>query len=398
MPELIHHAHHAGGALEAVQAALATAQGSADALRVTELRYRRLFETARDGILLLDSGDGSITDANPFMTELLGYSHAELLGKELWEIGLLRDKTAGQEAFLRLQQDGYIRYENLPLETRRGERIEVEFVSNLYRENGHTVIQCNIRDITERKGLEQALAAAAAKHERQSAVLEERDRMAREIHDTLAQGFTGIITQMEAADAALTRSPLSDIPDTLDAFQFQLAVTQTQLEKVQTRVGNARDLARESLAEVRRFVTALRSPLLEVAPLSEALARFLTQRVLETPAKSRYVLEGVPYALPVSTEHCLLRIGQEAIANAVEHAQAGEITVELCFDTGWVRLRVRDDGCGFTPQLPGTGRFGIIGMRERAENAQGILTLVSHLGEGTEVDLTVPIPQESFTD
>ena len=159
-------AHHAASALEAAQAALASAESSADALKISELRFRRLFEAARDGILLLDSDRGRITEANPFMTELLGYTHEEMLGKQLWEIGLLRDKEASQEAFRQLRQEDYIRYENLPLKNQRGERREVEFVSNLYREDGHTVIQCNIRDITERKALERALAAAAAKNER----------------------------------------------------------------------------------------------------------------------------------------------------------------------------------------------------------------------------------------
>ncbi len=144
-------------ALEAAQAAQRSAEAVADGLKTSEVRYRRLFETARDGILLLDSTEGRITDANPFMTELLGYSHDELIGKELWEIGLLQDKEASQGAFRHLEREGYIRYEDLPLENQRGEKREVEFVSNLYRENGHTVIQCNIRDITERKTLEKAL-------------------------------------------------------------------------------------------------------------------------------------------------------------------------------------------------------------------------------------------------
>ena len=143
--------YHASSALEAAHAAQESTEDIADALKVTERRYRRLFETARDGILLLDSQTGQITDANPFMAELLGYSHAEFLGKELWEIGLLKNKAASQEAFHHLQRDHYIRFENLLLETRLGARREVEFVSNLYRENGHSVIQCNIRDITERK-------------------------------------------------------------------------------------------------------------------------------------------------------------------------------------------------------------------------------------------------------
>jgi PAS domain S-box-containing protein len=127
------------------------------ALRASELRYRRLFESARDGILILDPLTRKITDANPFMSELLGYSHAELLNKELWEIGLLTDEKASRSAFRELQKTHFIRYEDLPLQNKAGQRREVEFVSNLYHEDERTVIQCNIRDITERKRAEESL-------------------------------------------------------------------------------------------------------------------------------------------------------------------------------------------------------------------------------------------------
>ena len=98
-------------------------------MRTSEIRYRRLFEAARDGILILDPDTRKITDANPFMTELLGYRHEELLGKELWEIGLLKDEEASREAFRELRENHYIRYEDLPLQTKAGQRHEVEFVS-----------------------------------------------------------------------------------------------------------------------------------------------------------------------------------------------------------------------------------------------------------------------------
>src|SRR5437016_4054071 len=124
------------------------------ALRTSEIRYRRLFEAAREGILIIDPNTRKITDANPFMTELLGYSHEELLGKELWEIGLLKDEEASQEAFRELQENHYIRYEDLPLQTTAGQRRDVEFVSNLYKEDAHDVIQCNIPDTTERRRVE----------------------------------------------------------------------------------------------------------------------------------------------------------------------------------------------------------------------------------------------------
>ena len=126
-------------------------------IRTSEIRYRRLFEAARDGILIVDPINRQITDANPFMSELLGYPHDELLGKELWEIGLLKDEKASRSAFRELKKNHFIRYENLPLQNKAGQRREVEFVSNLYEEDGRKVIQCNIRDITERKHAEESL-------------------------------------------------------------------------------------------------------------------------------------------------------------------------------------------------------------------------------------------------
>ena len=131
-----------------------------EALRNSEVRYRRLFETAQDGILILDAGTGQITDANPFLLEMLGYKLGELLGKQLWEIGLFRDRALAEAAFEKLQKEGYIRYEGLPLETKYGQRREVEFVSNSYEVDHQKVIQCNIRDITERKLLEVKLQQA----------------------------------------------------------------------------------------------------------------------------------------------------------------------------------------------------------------------------------------------
>ena len=123
-------------------------------LLASEVRYRRLFEAARDGILILDADTGEIVDVNPFLIEMLGYSHTEFLGKQLWEIGIFKDIVANKAAFLKLQEERYIRYENLPLETKDGRLIWVEFVSNAYDVNGKQVIQCNIRDITERKQAE----------------------------------------------------------------------------------------------------------------------------------------------------------------------------------------------------------------------------------------------------
>ena len=122
----------------------------------SEMRYRRLFESAKDGILILDAETGMIVDVNPFMTELLGYSHKEYLGKSIWDVGHFKDIVANKDNFMELQQKEYIRYEDLPLETSTGKIAHVEFVSNVYIVNNQKVIQCNIRDINERYRAEEA--------------------------------------------------------------------------------------------------------------------------------------------------------------------------------------------------------------------------------------------------
>lgn len=131
--------------------AMTEKKNAADLLRESALRYRRLFESAQDGILILDFHSGLIKDANPFIVQLLGISRDELIGKELWEIGATVDKLAALQAFATLQDTGYVRYDDLPLKTKDGKLINVEVVSNAYGVNGERVIQCNIRDITDRK-------------------------------------------------------------------------------------------------------------------------------------------------------------------------------------------------------------------------------------------------------
>jgi len=125
-----------------------------EALRLSESRYRRLFETAQDGILLLNSATGQIEDVNPYLIDMLGYSHGEFLGKKLWEVGAFSDTVQSKEMFAELQTKGYARFDNLPLKTKAGKSVDVEFVSNAYRCEGLKVIQCNIRNISARTAAE----------------------------------------------------------------------------------------------------------------------------------------------------------------------------------------------------------------------------------------------------
>jgi PAS domain S-box-containing protein len=127
-----------------------------ESLHGSEIRYRRLFEAAKDGVLILDAASGKVVDVNPYLIELLGISYSDILGKELWELGFFKDIASNKSKFLELQLKKYARYENLPLETATGTILNVEFVSNVYLVGHKKVIQCNIRDITDRRKKEEA--------------------------------------------------------------------------------------------------------------------------------------------------------------------------------------------------------------------------------------------------
>ena len=148
----------------------------AQILKDSEVRYRRLFEAAQDGILILDAQTGAIDDVNPYLIDLLGYSHAEFVKKKLWEVGAFKDIDASKIAFNLLQEHRYIRYKNLPLRTKSGQLIQVEFVSNVYLADGRDIIQCNIRDATDRSQIEEAFRVT--------------ERLYRSLFDNMLNGIT----------------------------------------------------------------------------------------------------------------------------------------------------------------------------------------------------------------
>src|SRR6267143_943432 len=214
-----------------------------------------------------------------------------------------------------------------------------------------------------------------AEQGKQSAVLEERNRMARDIHDTLAQGFTGIIVQLEAAE---------------DIFR-------ENADGASAHILRAKSLARESLAEARRSVWALRPRVLEASDLAGALRHLANELIKGTRMEVKFSAWGAARRLPPETENNLLRIGQEALTNVLKHAQASMVGVELAFEEESVQLSILDDGQGFDPEVKTTGRgFGLVSMRERARAIGGELTLLSRAGGGTQVLVAVPLaPQHS---
>ncbi len=211
-------------------------------------------------------------------------------------------------------------------------------------------------EVSQRKQAEAALRAAS--------ILEERNRMAREIHDTLAQSFTGIIVQLGNASRLMSTNPMA----------------------AQTHVQTSRDLARTGLAEARRSVEALRPRLLEEGDLCSALNQMATQLFSGSQTHVTCNRIGEPYALPTEVESNLLRIGQESVTNALKYAQASYIQIELIYNSTQCILRVKDDGQGFAinPASANNG-YGLLGMSERSDRMGAQLTIQSAPGQGTEI-------------
>jgi signal transduction histidine kinase len=197
-------------------------------------------------------------------------------------------------------------------------------------------------------------------------VLEERARLAREIHDTLAQGFSGIIAQLEAAEQGI------DDPDAAGK-----------------RISLAKQLARDSLNEARRSVDALRPEPLERAELHEALAAVAKRWSTATGVPVAVLVDGEPRRLPVEVETTVLRAAQEALANVARHARAGRAALTLSYMDEEVTLDVLDDGTGFDPAAAGGG-YGLVAMHERASRSGGTVTVESAPGEGTALCVSIP--------
>ncbi len=238
-----------------------------------------------------------------------------------------------------------------------------------------------MRESAERKRLIEKLEAAQedlATAERQAGVLEERQRMAREIHDTLAQGFTSIIMLLEAADQAFPQGASS----------------------AQDYVNKARQTARASLGEARRLVSALQPESLEKAPLPEALRREAARWTQNSGIESTYSVTGEPVSLHPQVEVTLLRGLQEGLANVRRHAEASLVNITLSYMPDQVALDIQDDGCGFDVHLlerPGgqsNGGFGLQAMRQRLEQIGGMVILESTPGQGTTLAIQVPIGED----
>jgi len=352
-------------------------RSAAYALKISELRYRRLFETAQDGILILNADTGQIDDVNPFLTDMLGYSRAQLLGNKLWDIVPFKDVEASKAEFRELQRTAYVRYEDLPLETRAGKSINVEFVSNLYRVNGDRVVQCNIRDITKRRRAEEKLKAYSHKLKVLSRRLvgaqeAERRILARELHDEIGQSLTALQLNVQA----MLQSPGTNIRRSL--LKESLEVVDRVLEQVHDISMNLRPLILDDLG------------------LEPALRWFTRRQAALVGIQTRFHADPLEERLdPVIETECF-RVAQEALTNVVRHAEAKTLHVELRREARQIHLRVRDDGVGFDvgavrEKAVRGASLGLLSMEERAALTGGGLEFKSDSKSGTEVHAWFPL-------
>ena len=206
---------------------------------------------------------------------------------------------------------------------------------------------------------------------RQAAVMAERNRMARDIHDTLAQGFTGVIVQLEAVEEATSKGLTAKAGECL---------------------ARAGALARESLHEARRSVRALRLQSLEERDASEALQNLIRKMTAGTTVRAEFNVWGRQPELPPEWEENLLRIGQEVLTNVLRHAQASEFKARLAFEKGAIRLDLCDNGRGFDQAARHDG-FGLQGIKERAQAMGGSLRIQSARNQGTAISIVLPLPR-----
>lgn len=368
---------------------------AATTLQVSEIRYRRLFEAAQDGILILDADTGQITDVNPFLEQMLGYSHVEMLGRQLWEIGPFKDIAAARAAFSELQSQGYIRYEDLPLEASDGRHLHVEFVSNVYWVDQQQVIQCNIRDISARKRAEAALSQSIAELQLRN---EELDAFAHTVaHDLknpvhLIVNYTHLLNRSDTALSANER-------------QRSLNVIEQSGYQINTIIDELLLLAELHKSDVKT------TPLNMVHIVAESISRLAdsikaTQAEIDWPDGS---------AWPAAWGHgpWVEQVWTNYLSNALKYGSTPIATP--CIELGatlqpdsMVRYWVRDHGPGIAPAIqsslfvpferlnqvqPGGHGLGLSIVRRIVEKLGGWVGVESRLGEGSTFYFTLPATQ-----
>ncbi len=339
-----------------------------EALRRSEEELRSAFEISSVGMVQADPLTGRMLRVNRCFCDMAGYSEAELLSLSFTEITHPEDRERTFEGYSALGRGEIPHYQTEKRYVRKdGTVFWVEVTVNMMRDLGGNPVRSMavVRDLTEYKRLEQ--------EGKRAAVLAERNRLARDIHDNLAQGLVGIVLQLEGAEQALPKSA----------------------GETRKRIVTARDLARGSLVEARRSLLSMRSPLLDHADLPSALNHLVDGLKLAWSSRASLTVNGKYFPLPPRIEENLLRIAQEALQNAMRHGKAHELRVKLDYGEKLVTLRIQDDGKGFNLAADRRATsFGVTIMQDRTAEIGARFDIQSEPGKGTRVTVEVPVPKE----
>jgi two-component system, cell cycle sensor histidine kinase and response regulator CckA len=370
-----------------------------DALIESEKRYRRLFESAKDGILILDADTGMIVDVNPFILDLLGYTYEAFVGRHLWDIGEFKDIVASRISLQELQAKGYIRYEDLPLQTRDGSRIHVEFVSNVYLVDNQKIIQCNIRNITERK-------QAEMEREKLQAQLLQAQKM--ESVGRLAGGVAHDFNNMLGVILGHTELALLKVDEDSDLI--------SDLNEIQKAATRSADITKQLLAFARKEIISPKQ--IDLNDTLESMLNMLRRLIGED---IDLVWQPGAHLWPVKMDPSQI---DQILANLCVNARdaiagVGKLTIEtgkktfdeeycndhLGFIPGdFVLLAVSDNGCGmnkdtldnlfepfFTTKEMGKGTgLGLATVYGIVKQNNGFINVYSEPGQGSTFKIYLP--------
>jgi len=372
-------------------------------LLASEVRYRRLFEAAKDGILILDAETGIIVDVNPFLVEMLGFPREEILGKELWELGFFKDIAANKANFLELQQEEYIRYEDLPLETANGKKLSVEFVSNVYQVDHHKVVQCNLRDMTERKLTEQKLAEYSTNL---AEMVDERTRELRETQEQLVrQERLATLGQVAGSIGHELRNPLGVISN---AVYYLKAAQPEASQKVKEYLEMIEKETRTSDKIITDLLDFTRIKALDRQPgsVSELVAQTLER--YPAPAPIQVTLE-IPAHLPqiYADPRHVVQVFGNLVTNACQAMETGgKLTISAAVQSDMICISINDNGLGippenlaklfqplFTTKTKGIG-LGLAVSKKLAEANGGKIEVESLVGQGSRFTVCLPVYKE----
>lgn len=404
----------------------------------SESRYRRLFEAAQDGILILDFETGDITDANPFIVKIIDFPLEQVLGKKLWEIGLFSNREESERAFTELKTNGYIRFEDMPIQRRNGKITEVEFVSNVYLANQTKVIQCNIRDITDRKKAENALVVSEQNLKEQNANYSNLNREYASLNKELTDSINHI--QHVNNDLIISKNKAEESDQLKSAFLANIShEIRTPMNAIMGFSELILDLesSNEMLNNYVRIINEntlhLLSVITDIIDISKIVAGQFTINIesvnIDKLLDDLFItynkaVDSKKLKLRLSTDHArkpvqlrtdgtrIRQIFSNLLNNAIKFTKEGEIEFGYQLKEKFIEFFVKDTGIGIEPinqslifdefrqvdaphkELNRGNGLGLSISKALVEKLGGSIHVTSELGKGSIFVFTIPFKSE----